>query len=53
MLEIKVNETENGAKIIVKNITKGTQIETTLELSERGSGMILEGGLLNYTKKNG
>ena len=44
---------KNGSKILVKNITKGTMFNTVLELSERGKGMILEGGLLNYTKKNG
>ncbi|MBQ9483406.1 MAG: aconitate hydratase, partial [Ruminiclostridium sp.] len=44
---------KHGDKILVKNITKGTFFHTTLELSERGKGMILEGGLLNYTKKNG
>ena len=46
-------EIENGSEIVVKNLTRGTEIKTTLELSERGKGMILEGGLLNYTKKNG
>lgn len=44
---------KNGSKILVKNVTKGTMFNTVLELSERGKGMILEGGLLNYTKKNG
>ena len=44
---------KNGSKILVKNVTKGTMFNTILELSERGKGMILEGGLLNYTKKNG
>lgn len=44
---------KNGGRILVKNVTKGTMFNTTLELSERGKGMILEGGLLNYTKKNG
>ena len=44
---------QNGGKILVKNITKHTMFNATLELSERGKGMILEGGLLNYTKKNG
>ena len=44
---------KNGSKILVKNVTKSTMFNTVLELSERGKGMILEGGLLNYTKKNG
>lgn len=44
---------ENGGEIVVKNLTKGCEIKTTCELSERGKGMILAGGLLNYTKQNG
>ncbi|MCH5323676.1 MAG: aconitate hydratase [Eubacterium sp.] len=43
---------ENGGEITVKNITKGCEIKATCELSERGKGMILAGGLLNYTKQN-
>ena len=43
---------ENGTKITVKNITKGAEYEVTCELSERGKGMILAGGLLNFTKHN-
>ena len=46
------NAIENGTKITVKNITKGTEYEATCELSERGKGMMLAGGLLNYTKHN-
>ncbi len=46
-------EIKNGSKILVKDITKGIAFSTTLELSERGKGMILEGGLLNFTKKQG
>ena len=43
---------ENNKDIVVKNKTKGTQIPVKCELSERGRGMILAGGLLNYTKNN-
>lgn len=46
------NAIENGTKITVKNVTKGTEYEVTCELSERGKGMMLAGGLLNYTKHN-
>ena len=46
------NAVENGTKITVKNITKGAEYEVTCELSERGKGMILAGGLLNFTKHN-
>lgn len=44
---------KNGSDIIVKNETKGVNIPVKCELSERGKGMILAGGLLNYTKQNG
>ncbi len=43
---------ENGGAIIVENKTKGEKYEVKCELSERGKGMILAGGLLNYTKNN-
>lgn len=41
---------ESGGNIIVKNKTKGIDIPVKCELSERGKGMILAGGLLNFTK---
>lgn len=44
---------ENGGKIIVEDKTAGLSFEVKCELSERGKGMMLAGGLLNYTKKNG
>ena len=47
------NIVENGAKIIVEDKTKGFSFEVKCELSERGKGMMLAGGLLNYTKANG
>ena len=40
----------NGKEIVVKNVTKGVDIPVKCELSERGKGMILAGGLLNFTK---
>ncbi len=43
---------ENDGKIIVENKTRGFSFEVKCELSERGKGMILAGGLLNYTKNN-
>ena len=46
------NIVENGGAIIVENKTKGEKYEVKCELSERGKGMILAGGLLNYTKNN-
>ena len=41
---------EKDGKIIVENKTKGESYEVKCELSERGKGMILAGGLLNMTK---
>lgn len=40
----------NGKDIVVKDTSKGIDIPVKCELSERGRGMILAGGLLNYTK---
>lgn len=44
------NVIENDGDIVVKNKTKGTDIPVKCGLSERGKGMILAGGLLNFTK---
>lgn len=41
---------ENDGDIIVRNVTKGIDIPVKCQLSERGKGMILAGGLLNFTK---
>ena len=41
---------ESDGKIVVENKTKGEKYEVKCELSERGKGMILAGGLLNMTK---
>ena len=40
----------NSKDIVVKDKTKGIDIPVKCELSERGKGMILAGGLLNFTK---
>ena len=41
-----------GSEIIVKNVTKGIQIPTIIEVSAREKDMLLAGGLLNYTREN-
>ena len=41
-----------GSEIIVKNITKGIEIPTIIEVSAREKDMLLAGGLLNYTREN-
>ncbi|MCM1489160.1 MAG: aconitate hydratase [Firmicutes bacterium] len=43
---------EGGKDIVVKDKTKGIEIPVKCELSERGKGMILAGGLLNFTKNS-
>ena len=42
---------ENGTDLIIKNITKGTEFIASYDLSERQISILLEGGQLNYTKK--
>ena len=44
------NIVENGGKSIVEDKTKVFSFEVKCELSERGKGMMLAGGLLNFTK---
>ena len=50
--DIRKAITESG-KIMVKNVTKGTEIEAEAVLSNRQRDIVLAGGLLNYTKQNG
>ena len=41
----------NGDKVILKNKTKGTEIELEPVLTERQRDLVLAGGLLNYTRE--
>ena len=43
----------NHGKIVVKNVTKGTEFEVEAVLTDRQRAMVLAGGLLNYTRENG
>ncbi len=54
ILEINnlIDDIKNSSIIKIENKTKGFTFETILELSERQKGMILAGGLLNYTKES-
>ena len=45
------NALENG-KVIVKNLTKGTQFEANADLAEKEIEVIKAGGRLNYVKHN-
>lgn len=42
---------KTNGKIVVEDKTKGFSFEVKCELSERGRGMMLAGGLLNFTKE--
>ena len=44
---------ENGEAVVLENLTKGDKYELAYDYSERQTAMILDGGLLNYTKKSG
>ncbi len=44
---------KNGAKVILENVTKGEKYELAYDYSDRQTAMILDGGLLNYTKNIG
>ncbi len=41
----------NGSKVILKNKTKGTEIELEPVLTERQRDLVLAGGLLNSYKR--
>ena len=41
----------NGGKVILRNKTKGTEIELEPVLTERQRDLVLAGGLLNYTRE--
>lgn len=47
----QVADAVNGKEIVVKNITKGTSFNVKLDISDRQKGMLLSGGLLNYTRE--
>lgn len=42
---------KSGRKLIVTNLTKNKDIEVEVDLSERQIEIVLDGGLLNYTRK--
>ncbi len=47
----QVADAVNGKEIVVKNLTKGTSFNVKLDISDRQKGMLLSGGLLNYTRE--
>ncbi|MBQ7121633.1 MAG: aconitate hydratase [Clostridia bacterium] len=44
---------EKGETVILENLTKGEKYELAYDYSDRQTAMILDGGLLNYTKNIG
>ncbi len=44
---------KNGSKVVLENLTKGEKYELAYDYSDRQTAMILDGGLLNYTKNIG
>jgi len=47
----QVAEAVNGKKVVVTNKTQGYDFECNLDISDRQCGMLLAGGLLNYTRE--
>ncbi len=47
-----IEQVKNADTIVVKNLTKNTQFNVKVSLSDRQVQMVLAGGLLNYTKLN-
>ena len=43
---------QSGESIVLKNVTKGTEVPVACALSDRTRDMLLAGGLLNYTREN-
>lgn len=43
---------KNGAPIVARNVTKGTEFELAYDLSPFNRAVLLEGGLLNYTSRH-
>lgn len=43
----------DGAQVEITNVTKGTSFKADLKVSERQAGILLAGGLLDYTREQG
>lgn len=51
IIESAIEQVKAGGRIIVKNVTKGKEIECEMPLTDRQRGFILAGGVLNSLKK--
>lgn len=47
----QVEDAVEGKLVVVKNITKGTQFNAVLSITNRQADMLLAGGLLKYTRE--
>jgi len=52
VIENAISQIKAGNEITVKNITKGTEFVTILNVSDRQKEMLYAGGLINYTKNS-
>ena len=50
VIENSIAQIKAGNEIVVKNITKGTEFTTILNVSDRQKEMLYAGGLINYTR---
>lgn len=51
VIENAIEQVKNANTMVVKNLTKNTQFNVNITLSDRQVQMILAGGLLNYTRE--
>lgn len=49
----QVKAAVDGAQVEITNVTKGTSFKADLKVSERQAGILLAGGLLDYTREQG
>jgi len=52
IIENVISQIKAGNEITVKNVTKGTEFVTILNVSARQKEMLYAGGLINYTKNS-
>jgi aconitate hydratase len=50
---VQIREAVGGADVLVRNVTKGSLMRMRLPISTRQADILLAGGLLNFTRKEG
>jgi aconitate hydratase len=53
VLESAREQIKAGSELIIENMTTNCKIRVNVSLSDRQAEIILAGGLLNYTRKQG